>query len=256
MDIINYKINTLNQLISTISSLEEDYFKEKKDELDNKLLSYIPIGWEEVFISSKNELKEIYNQLNNVNFFPEKSKLFRVFDLCPLNSIKIVILGQDPYHNCDKEGNPVAQGIAFSVEKRVNIPSSLGNIFKEIKSNIPGFNIPNHGDLTNWIKQGVFLLNVCLTVLPGKPGSHGDLWIGLISKVITSICRTNRDAIFVLWGKKAQSYKKYISSKNKILEAAHPSGLSANKGFFNCNHFNLINEYLKDKGKNPINWQI
>lgn len=166
-------------------------------------------------------------------------------------------MGQDPYHQNDDDSHPTAQGIAFSVRSNAKIPSSLRNIYKEIKDNYPEFVIPQHGDLTEWVKQGVFLLNACLTVTPHKAGSHGKIWMGFIHRVITAICQVNNECIFVLWGAEAQKHEKLISGqKSIVLKAAHPSGMSANRGFFGNKHFKIINDKLIEQGKSPINWQI
>lgn len=221
-----------------------------------------PLGWEEVFENSVNELKDISNILINdvkINgrFLPDMKNLFRAFELTPLKKVKVVIMGQDPYHGCNSDGTPQAQGLSFSVKKNAKIPSSLNNIYKELKDNFPeNFSTPKHGDLTLWALQGVLLLNSCLTVRPHCPGSHKELWLGFIKKVINAIIDVNPGCIFVLWGRKAQKIKKIIGERVTILEAAHPSGFSAYRGFFGCGHFKQINQHLIESGQNPINWQL
>jgi len=167
----------------------------------------------------------------------------------------VVIIAQDPYFGINSDGTPQAQGLAFSVKKGEKIPSSLINIYKELSNSIPNFTKPNHGCLENWSKQGVLLLNSCLTVRPGDPGCHKELWYSFIKKVINSIIDNNPYCIFILWGRQAQKIRKMLGERVTVLEAAHPSGLSC-KNFLGCNHFNQVNELLIEKNQTPINWQI
>lgn len=215
----------------------------------------VPIKWEKIFVDSYKDLVEISNQIDNNLYFPLKKDLFNVFHLCDPDKVKVVILGQEPYHSIDQNGFPIAHGLSFSV-KNNKIPTSLQNIFKEIKSSISNFSIPISGDLTPWVNQGVFLLNTCLTVKPSIPGSHGQIWNSFISKVITEICNQNKNVIFVLWGANAQKFKSKISEKITVLEAVHPCGLSASKGFFGCKHFSTINQKLKSLGETEIVWNL
>jgi uracil-DNA glycosylase len=220
-----------------------------------------PADWIEVFKSADDELNDISEIIEtdtkiNGRFYPDSKNLFRAFDLTPLNRVKVVLLGQDPYHSVNFDRTPQAQGLAFSVKKGEKIPSSLVNIFKEIKNTVPGFEIPNHGDLTSWALQGVLLLNACLTVRPGSPGCHKEIWLGFIKKVINAIINVNPKCVFVLWGKQAQKIRKMLGDRVTVLEAAHPSGLSANRGFFGCNHFNQINQILQDTGHKKIDWNL
>lgn len=134
-------------------------------------------------------------------------------------------------------------------------PSSLKNIFKELKNTVPGYVVPNHGNLEGWCEQGVLLLNTCLTVYPNQAGSHKSIWLGFVKKVIKEIEKVNPNCIFVLWGREAQNnVKPMLGSKAVVLEAAHPSGFSAARGFFGCNHFNKINEILSQQKKPTIKW--
>jgi uracil-DNA glycosylase len=142
------------------------------------------------------------------------------------------------------------------VKKGTKIPSSLVNMFKEIKNTVTGFETPSHGDLTGWARQGVLLLNTCLTVRPASPGCHKEIWLGFIKKVINAIIDTNPNCIFVLWGRKAQKVRKMLGERATVLEAAHPSGFSAHRGFFGCNHFNQINTLLSESGQRQINWNL
>lgn len=220
-----------------------------------------PYSWESVFKNAEHELKDISDILENDKkvhgrFYPDCKNLFKAFDLTPLTKVSVVILGQDPYPQTNSDGTPVAQGLAFSVKKGTKIPSSLVNIFKELKNSVEDFHVPTHGDLSNWSKQGVLMLNQCLTVRAGVPDSHKEIWLSFIKKVVNAILDTNPNCIFVMWGSKAQKVKKMLGGRSIILEAAHPSGLSANRGFFSCNHFNKINDLLKSQGKTPINWNL
>ena len=160
-----------------------------------------------------------------------------------------MILGQDPYH-----GRGQANGLAFSVAKDISIPPSLGNIFKEINSDL-NINAPNQGDLTFWAYQGVLLLNSVLTVEKSSPASHANKgWEKFTDKVI-EILNAKKDIVFLLWGNYAQKKGSIINQKNhKVLKAPHPSPLSAHRGFFGCRHFSKTNEYLEDQGKTKIKW--
>jgi uracil-DNA glycosylase len=263
-DKTNDKTNDTKPKTSTIVLRIANQKQEIKD--DWNLLDIVqkspPIGWEQVFKDSYAEFVGIYRILQDQitaygRYYPNNKDLFKAFDLCPLSKVKVVIIGQDPYHTTDHSGNPVAQGMSFSVNKNVPIPSSLKNIFKELESTVHGFVHPNHGDLSEWAKQGVLLLNTCLTVRPGDAGSHKSIWMGFIAKVVAAINAKNPSCIYVLWGKHAKDkIGELLSNKNIRLEAVHPSGLSANRGFFGCNHFNMINKHLEDMNLPCINWQV
>jgi uracil-DNA glycosylase len=223
-----------------------------------------PRTWEAVFEDAKPELHDISTILDEQertfgNYYPEKCNIFSAFSYTPLTNVKIVIIGQDPYHQTISHNNrtvPRAVGLSFSVRKGDSIPSSLSNIYTELESTVRGFTKPNHGDLTDWAKQGVLLLNMCLTVRPNQPGSHGDIWLGFMDKVFKAIATVNPYCIYMLWGRQAQKLKPMLGERSIILEAAHPSGFSAKRGFFGCNHFNLSNEYLIKQGKIGINWRL
>jgi len=221
----------------------------------------MPKGWEEVFKNADNEINDVSNLLEtdkkiHHRYYPDTCNLFRAFEITPLSNVKVVILGQDPYHGTNSDGTPQAQGMSFSVKRGAKIPSSLCNIYKEIKSNFPEFIIPYHGDLTGWARQGILLLNSCLTVRPRNPGSHKQIWLGFIKKVINVIIDNNPNCIFILWGRKAQNIKKILGERVTMLEAAHPSGYSAHRGFFGCEHFKKINELLTESGQTPIDWSL
>lgn len=184
--------------------------------------------------------------------YPPGSQIFNAFDTTPFDNVKVVILGQDPYH-----GPGQAHGLCFSVQHPVPPPPSLVNMYKELHDDI-GFRIPNHGNLTNWAKQGVFLLNASLTVRAGEPMSHSKIgWAQFTDAVIRKISEQKEHVVFMLWGKFAQEKKSLIDeSKHLVLRAAHPSPLSANAGFFGCRHFSKANEYLVSKGIDPVDWSL
>ncbi len=194
--------------------------------------------------------------LDSVDFdltiYPPKELIFRALELTPFENIKVVILGQDPYH-----GEGEANGLAFSVNKGVKLPPSLRNIYEELKSDM-GIKIPNHGDLTSWAKQGVLLLNSVLTVEKDKPASHRNIgWEEYTDSIIKKISDKKENIVFILWGKYAQSKKAFIDErKHLVISSPHPSPFSANKGFFGSKPFSKTNTYLKSKGKKEIDWRI
>jgi len=186
------------------------------------------------------------------SIYPESSDVFNAFQYSPLDTLKIVILGQDPYH-----GEGQAHGLSFSVPNGIQIPPSLVNIFKEIESDL---NIKNHrkGDLTKWAKQGVLLLNATLTVAADKAGSHQNKgWEQFTDKVISIISEERKGIIFLLWGKFAQNKQKLINkNKHHILTSSHPSPLSSYRGFLGCKHFSECNKILNRENKTEINWKL
>jgi uracil-DNA glycosylase len=191
-------------------------------------------------------------------YYPLKKNLFRAFELCPLSQVEVVIIGQDPYHSTDNDGEPTAQGMSFSARRYSTIPPSLNNIFKEIKRSLPDeIHSLNHADLTSWALQGVLLLNTCLTVRPGVANQHKGWWVSFINEVIRAITAVNPTCIYVLWGNEAQtSVGAMLGSKNEILSTSHPSPRSAYHGFNGCGHFATINEILRSRGKPGIDWNI
>lgn len=184
--------------------------------------------------------------------YPAGNHIFHAFDATPLNRVKVVILGQDPYHNPGQ-----AHGLAFSVQKGVPAPPSLVNIFKEIHSDI-AVPIPPHGHLEQWAQQGVLLLNAALTVEANKPMSHSKIgWHEFTNEVIKTVSEQRPHVVFMLWGAFAKSKQPLIDdTKHLILTAAHPSPLSAHNGFFGCRHFSKANNWLKMQGMEPIDWSI
>ena len=185
--------------------------------------------------------------------YPSNNLIFNAFEHTPFNAVKVVILGQDPYH-----GARQAHGLSFSVQTGIGLPPSLQNIFKELQTDIPGFDFPSHGDLTYWADQGVLLLNATLTVEASKPGSHQKKgWEIFTDQVISELSSQRTGLIFLLWGKYAQAKEALIdNSKHYILKAAHPSPFSAHAGFFGCKHFSKAYEYLKRMGQREIDWQV
>lgn len=183
--------------------------------------------------------------------YPPGPLIFNAFNHTPFDKVKVVILGQDPYHNPGE-----AMGLCFSVPKGVRVPPSLINIYKELNTDL-GLEIPKHGDLTAWADQGVLLLNAILTVEARKPASHQKIgWQTFTNAVIQTISDEKEGIVFLLWGKFAQSKKALIDeTKHYVLEAAHPSPLAGN-AFQGCGHFSSTNEILEKQGKKPIDWQI
>jgi len=184
--------------------------------------------------------------------YPPGSLIFNAFNKTPFDKVKVVILGQDPYHGAGQ-----AHGLCFSVPDGVPPPPSLVNIFKELQEDT-GVGIPRHGNLSHWAGQGVFLLNASLTVRAGEPMSHAKTgWSQFTDTVIKTISDQRKNVVFLLWGKFAQEKKVLIDeSRHLILKAAHPSPLSAHAGFLGCRHFSKTNVFLMSKGMDPIDWKI
>lgn len=184
--------------------------------------------------------------------YPPKASILRAFDLTPFEAVKVVIIGQDPYH-----GPGQAHGLSFSVPKDIKTPPSLRNIFKELVTDI-GCPTPTHGNLESWAQQGVLLLNNCLTVENGKAGSHqGKGWEVFTDAAITQLAEIREHLVFILWGRKAAEKGRAIdTSRHLVLTSAHPSPLSAYNGFFGSRPFSRTNTYLEAYGHKPINWHI
>ena len=207
------------------SEFEKDYFKQLTDFVRGEYMSG----------------KTIY---------PEPKNIFNAFNLCPLNNVKVVIIGQDPYHEPGQ-----AHGLCFSVQKGIDLPPSLVNIYKEIEQDIGHKSITN-GDLSDWAKQGVLLLNSTLTVLAHVAASHsGHGWETFTDAVIRAVNENRKNVVYMLWGSFAQKKADFVDNQNNlILKSAHPSPLSAYRGFFGNHHFSRANEYLSQHGKTPITW--
>lgn len=200
------------------------------------------------FTSLREQVRAAY--CGNDTVYPPPQHIFRAFELCPFSDVKVVILGQDPYH-----GRGQAQGLCFSVSSDVPVPPSLQNVYKELHNDL-GVPIPPHGDLTHWAEQGVLLLNATLTVSAGKPGSHQGLgWETFTDAVIEALSEGKEHLVFLLWGRYAQAKGVHIdTAKHLVLTAAHPSPFSAYSGFFGCKHFSKTNAYLVAHGNTPIQW--
>ena len=194
----------------------------------------------------------VKREYSTYQVFPPADDIFNAFHLTPLSEVKVVILGQDPYHNVNQ-----AHGLCFSVQLTVEIPPSLENIYKELHDDL-GCKIPNNGYLVKWAKQGVLLLNTVLTVRAHQANSHQNIgWEQFTDAVIEILDQQDRPMVFLLWGKPAQRKKAMLHNPNHlILEAPHPSPLSAYRGFFGCRHFSKTNQFLEEHGLTPIDWQI
>ncbi len=214
--------------------------------------------WDEVL---KGEFeKEYYLKLREFlkqeyftrKIFPDMYDIFNALKYTPYENVKAVIIGQDPYH-----GEGQAHGLCFSVREGIEKPPSLKNIFKELHDDI-GFTEPHNGTLTKWAEEGILLLNAVLTVREGQANSHqGKGWEVFTDTVISHLNKREKPMVFILWGRNARNKKALITNpSHKILEAAHPSPLSAYNGFFGCRHFSKTNEFLKENGIEEINWQI
>jgi uracil-DNA glycosylase len=213
--------------------------------------------------SLENEFKEAYfhdlveflktEKSSKQVVYPPGPLIFNAFNLTDLDQVKVVIIGQDPYH-----GPNQAHGLSFSVQKGIPAPPSLMNIYKEIQNDLGITNLKTKGDLTYWAKQGVLLLNATLTVRANQPNSHAGIgWQRFTDKVIQVLNEQCEHLVFMLWGNFAKEKGMHIDTKKHlILKAAHPSPFSADKGFFGCKHFSKTNEYLIKFGKSPIDWMI
>lgn len=213
--------------------------------------------WNEILAEEMQ--KDYYQELQafvqkrraEVRVFPEEKNVFNALELTPFESVKVVILGQDPYH-----GFGQAHGLSFSVQKGIPLPPSLKNIYKELQEDIGG-ELPTEGDLSHWAKQGVLLLNTVLTVEEGNANSHKGMgWETLTNRFIESLNELKHPVIFILWGKPAQDKEKLITNPNHvILKAPHPSPLSAYRGFFGSKPFSKVNDILIQQGQTPIRWK-
>ena len=188
-----------------------------------------------------------------VTIFPAEKDIFNAFNYSDLSDVKVVILGQDPYHGKDQ-----AHGLAFSVQDGIKVPPSLVNVYKELATDIADFNVPKHGSLTHWAEQGVLLLNTVLTVQQAKAHSHAKLgWETFTANVISELNQNNSGCVFILWGAHAHKKGKNIdTSKHCVLSGPHPSPLSAYRGFFGCQHFSKANDWLAKKGHAIIDWHL
>lgn len=223
-------------VMSDVVRIEPSWKKVLKDEFDAKY-------WQEL-------TDFVRTEYTNTKVYPPPKFVFAAFDACPFEAVKVVILGQDPYH-----GTGQAHGLSFSVPEGVRMPPSLQNIYKELHADI-GVPIPEHGNLEGWAQQGVLLLNATLTVRAGAPGSHQNKgWEVFTDAVIRVLSNKREHLVFMLWGNYAKRKGEHIDrAKHLVLEAAHPSPYSANSGFFGCRHFSEANEYLNNHKREPIRW--
>ena len=203
----------------------------------------------EYFLKLKEILEEEYK---NYTVYPPKKDILNAFLLTPYSEVKVVLLGQDPYHQRGQ-----AHGLAFSVNYGIKTPPSLVNMYKELQDDL-GLYIPNNGFLEKWAKQGVLLLNTTLTVRDSEANSHSKIgWQTFTDNIIKKLNEREKPVIFILWGNNAKAKEKFIdTNKHYILKGVHPSPLSANKGFFGCKHFSEANRILKNLGEKEIDWQI
>lgn len=194
-------------------------------------------------------IEKVEEEYKTQTVFPPHDRIFRALNMLDYNDVKVVILGQDPYH-----GDGQANGIAFAVNRGIQLPPSLVNIYKEIESDI-GVKMPRTGTLVGWEEQGVLLLNATLTVRKGTPQSHSELgWQRFTDAVTVALSAREKPLVFILWGAGAGAKKQLIAARHLVLSSPHPSPLSASRGFFGCKHFSKTNEFLKENGMTPIDW--
>lgn len=218
--------------------------------IDNAWLPYLKQEF------SKDYYRKLYEfvkkEYSEKVIYPPSDEIFSALERTPIDKVKIVLLGQDPYHEVGQ-----AHGMSFSVKPGIKTPPSLQNMYKELKDEL-GCYIPNNGYLEKWADQGVLLLNTCLTVREGAANSHkGKGWEQFTDAIIKTVNEQDRPIVYFLWGSNARSKKALISNpKHLVLESVHPSPLSAYNGFFGCGHFKMANEFLQKNGISPIDWQI
>ncbi len=238
--------------INTNTNIKEGWKNLLKDDFESQ--NFLTL---QAFLKTENkaELK------GETKIFPKETDILNAFIFTPLNSVKVVIIGQDPYHSSEKNDTtilPHAHGLSFSVPHEAKkIPPSLKNIFKEIKADL-GYNIPTHGNLTKWTKQGVLLLNATLTVRKGEAGSHQKKgWEQFTDAAIKKLSDKKTGLVFLLWGKFAQNKETLIDiTKHTVLKTTHPSPFSAYRGFLGCGHFSTTNKILKAQNQEEIDWEI
>ena len=257
---------TVSKIDSVDDSVEEPGATDDKgldtatpvEPMDNWLYDSVPADWKNCLSSCEAKLLELSSFLRHKEFLPRKDHVWTALALTAMKDVKVVILGQDPYPT---PGN--AHGLAFSVLPDVRpVPASLKNIYKELVSDVAGFTAPTHGYLEEWAKRGVLLLNSVLTVEAGAPQSHAKIgWEEVTDQILRSVAAQTEGVVFVLWGKSAQAKKGLLSlfvgkNKHRIFESAHPSPLSAHKGFFGTRPFSTVNQWLVELGKTPVEWQL
>lgn len=225
-------------------------------------VQHISPSWRPVFDYAMPELLHVQKVLDNCVYYPKNKDIFTCFDLCPLENVKVVILGQDPYTGLDPStGEPQACGVSFATRRGCKTQPSVTNILNEIKREYTEkgleYPIPDHGDLRDWCEQGVLLLNTALTVVPQKEGSHLGIWQGFTEKIIRKINEQNPTCIYLLWGAPAQKKMSSLSETSIKLVASHPSPRSfksTKEPFYGCGHFMKVNEILESSGREKIDW--
>lgn len=224
---------------------------EKNIQLDESWLKYLQSEFEAPYFKALKTF--LVEEKSKYEIYPPGKLIFNALNLTPFDKVKVVLIGQDPYHGAGQ-----AHGLCFSVQDGIRQPPSLVNIFKEIASDIGEPMSATKGNLVSWAKQGVLLLNATLTVRANTAGSHqGKGWETFTDKIIRTVSNNHSGLVFILWGRFAQNKESLIDgSKHLILKAAHPSPFSAYNGFFGCKHFSKTNQYLQQQGKNPIDWVI
>ncbi len=224
--------------------------QDKQIKLEPAWLSVLAAEFEKPYMQALRAF--LLRETQQYTVYPRGSDMFNAFNSAPFDNVKVVILGQDPYH-----GPGQAHGLCFSVPQGIKPPPSLVNIFKELEQSL-GIKRPSHGSLESWAQQGVFLLNTCMSVRAGMANSHaGQGWEIFTSRVIELLNEKREGIVFMLWGSSARAKAAMIDqSKHLVLEAPHPSPLSAHRGFLGCGHFKTANEYLISRGEEPINWAL
>jgi uracil-DNA glycosylase len=214
----------------------------------------LPLAWSEFDARLDLYLGNVHTKIFDKAYLPPENFVLNAFKICKPKDIKVLIIGQDPYH-----GKGQANGLAFSVNENVPLPPSLKNIYRAIDFDFGKNSLRASGNLIGWARQGVFLLNTILTVEESQPASHADLgWEDFTSATVRSLSEANNGLVFMLWGKHAQSMESEIKNKSKhcILKSSHPSPLSAYRGFLKCKHFSYCNAYLVEHGKEPVDWYL
>lgn len=227
-----------------------DYRRKQMPPISNDWLEPLKPEFQKTYY--KELFQKVTEEYQTRKIFPPADDIFNAFHLTPLSKVKVVIIGQDPYHN---DGQ--AHGLCFSVKPDVEIPPSLVNIYKELEDDL-GCYVPNNGYLTKWAEQGVLMLNTVLTVRAHQAASHQNMgWEQFTDAAIRAVNEVDRPVVFLLWGRPAQQKQSLLNNpKHLILKAPHPSPLSAYRGFFGCKHFSQTNEFLAQNGLEPIDWQI
>ncbi|KAF9922663.1 hypothetical protein FBU30_007228 [Linnemannia zychae] len=237
-------------ILKGLSDEKRELLKLEQDTIDSTWLRALQSEFTKpYFIELKKFLKQEDESKQQV--FPPKNDIYSWSRFTPLPTVRVVILGQDPYHDDNQ-----AHGLCFSVKKPVRPPPSLKNMFKLLETDYPGFVTPNHGYLETWARQGVLMVNAAMTVRAHQANSHkGKGWEKLLDAVVKTINDQRKNVVFLLWGKDAQNRGSLIDKKKHlVLQSVHPSPLSASRGFFDCAHFSKANKYLEENGQKPINW--